>query len=98
VLQRLLATVESLTGLAESKGWPDPILEVQWAAATTGCKSEDKRSLVSVTAEVEVAAVPVAMVAVQWGDAGTRWEEFVPLAFASPLLPTFGFVAVERAA
>ena len=65
MLQRLLATVECITGLVESKGWPDPILEVQWAAATTGCEPEDKGSLVSVTAEVEVAAVPVPMVAVQ---------------------------------
>ena len=65
VLQRLLATVEYITGLAESKGWPDPILEVQWAAATTGFTPEDKGSLVSVTVEVEVAAVPVPMVAVQ---------------------------------
>ena len=65
MLQRLLATVEYITGLAESKGWPDPILEVQWAAATTGCTPEDKGCLVSVAAEVEVAAVPVPMVAVQ---------------------------------
>ena len=54
-----------ITGLFESKGWPDPILEVQWAAAIPGLTPEDKGSLVSVTAEVEVAAVPVPMIAVQ---------------------------------
>jgi hypothetical protein len=54
-----------VTGLFESKGCPDPILEVQWAAATTGFVPEDGGSLMSVRAEVEVAAVPVPMVAVQ---------------------------------
>jgi hypothetical protein len=63
--QRLLATDGYITGLVESKGWPDPILEVQWAAATGGCAPEDKGALVSGTAEFEVAAVPVPMVAVQ---------------------------------
>ena len=64
-LQRVLATDVYITGLVESKGWPDPILEVQWADATTGCAPKDKGALVSGTAEVEVAAVPVLMVAVQ---------------------------------
>jgi hypothetical protein len=60
-----LATDVFITGLAESRGWPDPILEVQWVAATVGCVPEDIGASVLGTAEREVAAVPVPMVAVQ---------------------------------
>jgi hypothetical protein len=59
-----LATEVYFTGLAEANGWPDPILEVQWVAATIGCVPEDK-ALVLGPPEEEVAAVPVPMVAVQ---------------------------------
>ena len=64
-LQRLLATDVYFTGLAEANGWPDPILEVQWVAATIGSVPEDAGALVLGTAEREVAAVPVPMLAVQ---------------------------------
>jgi hypothetical protein len=60
-----LATDVYFTGLSEAKGWPDPILEVQWVAATVGCVPEGRGASVLGTAEREVAAVPVPMVAVQ---------------------------------
>ena len=55
----MLATDVYFTGLAEAKGWPDPILEVQWVAATIGCAPEDKGARVLGTAEPEVAVITV---------------------------------------
>jgi hypothetical protein len=62
-----LATDVYFTGLAEANGWPDPILELQWVVATIGCVREDAGALVLGTAEGEVAAVPVPILAVQSG-------------------------------
>jgi hypothetical protein len=97
-LQRVLAIDVYITGLAEAKGWPDPILEVQWVAATVGCVTEDKGALAPGTAELEVAAVPMPMVAVQSGDAGARWEACVAAALGLTLLVMLWLVSVMRAA
>jgi hypothetical protein len=76
----------SVTGPVESEAWPVPILEVQWAAATDGCVPEDEGCLVSGMVVVEAAAVPVPILAVQCGDAGTPWEELVALGLVTVAL------------
>ena len=85
-----------ITGIVESDEWPVPILEVQWAAAITGCVPGGEGCLAS--GVVVEAAVPVPILAVQCGDAGTPWEELVALALVAPLLVTLGFVTVALAA
>jgi hypothetical protein len=47
---------------------------------------------------VEAAAVPVPILAVQCGDAGMPWKEFVALVLVAPLLVTLGLVSVALAA
>jgi hypothetical protein len=47
---------------------------------------------------VAEAAVPVPILAVQCGDAGTPWEELVALSLVAPLLVTSGFATVALAA
>jgi len=47
---------------------------------------------------VAEAAVPVPIRAVQCGDAGMPWEEFVALSSVAPLLVTSGFATVALAA
>jgi len=86
-----------VTALVESDEWPVPILEVQWAAATTGCVPDNEVRLASGIAVAE-AAVPVPIRAVQCGDAGTPWEGLVALAAVAPLFVTSGFATVALAA
>jgi hypothetical protein len=47
---------------------------------------------------VAEAAVPVPILAVQCGDAGTPWEVLVALSLFAPLLVTSGFATAALAA
>jgi ABC-type phosphate transport system permease subunit len=59
---------------------------------------EDKGALLLGTAEGDVAAVPVPMVAVQSGDAGTGWNESVAAALGLTLFVMLSLVSVVRVA
>ena len=82
----------------QSDEWPVPILEVQWAAATAGRVLPDDEGCLASEAVVVEAAVPVPILAVQFGDAGTPWEAFVALAAVAPLFITSEFATVALAA
>jgi hypothetical protein len=82
----------------ESDEWPVPILEVQWAAATTGCVLPDDVGCLTSESVIVEAAVPVPILAVQFGDAGTPWEVLVALPAVTPLFVTPEFATVVLAA
>jgi len=84
--QNALATVVDAAVLAESKGWPDPILEVQSALPTARGVLEDTGALLSDFTDGRVAAIPVPMLAVQSGVATVLLVSlFVTLCFGSGL-------------
>ena len=58
---------------------------------------DDEGCLASEAAAVE-AAVPVPILAVQFGDAGTPWDALVALAASAPLFVTSEFATVALAA
>ena len=72
-----------------------PILEVQWAAATAGCVLPDDEGCLASEAVVVEAAVPVPILAVQFGDGGTPRDALAALA---PLFATSEFATVALAA